>query len=806
MHLLWQDLRFGVRLLWRAPGFAAVALIALALGIGATTAIFSVVDAVLLKPLPFRDPSRVLVIWEKNPAQNKYRLFVAPANFVEWQKRSRTTEMAALQDVSVNLTGGPNGHIDPEELRGERVSAGLFPLLGVQPVLGRAFRPDEDQPGRAFSALLSDSLWRRRFGADRAIVGKTIRLRDQPYTVTGVLPPDFAVLEPGVDIWLPLGLDAADPRLAGGRNLVVIARYKGSLAGVRAEMDIIGAQLERSLPALNTGWRPSVFSLQDELVGDVRRSLWVLLAAVGCLLLMACVNVANLLLSRGASRRREIALRAAVGASRGRIVAQLLSESLLLSLGGGALGLLLAAGVIRILAHADVPSLPRLAFATVDARLFLFAMGISVLTAILFGALPALQVSGAHLSTALKEGGRGGTTGRGGRVLRNALVAGEVALAVVVLIGAGLLIRSFIRLRAIDPGFKPAGLLTVRLPLSAGRNNAQERRAAFVQQLSERVAGLPGVEAVGAADGLPLTGLLAGLTFWVEGLPAPPPSQRPTALLRSVTPAYFRAMGIPLLSGRFFTASDDRQAPSVIIVNQTLARRFWPASSAIGGRVVMDFLAKPRVAEVVGVVGDVRPDRVQNPDWPTIYSAYAQYPVPSVRFVVRTALAPLTLASAVQREVHNLDPDQPVAEVRTMDDIVSQAVSGARFSTGLLAAFAVIAFVLAAVGIYGVISYDVSARINEIGIRMALGAQPSDLLRLVLGQGARMAAYGIAAGLVLSFGLTRLMSTMLFGVNPTDAYTFAVISILLGAVALVASYLPSRRVMALNPVAALRHD
>jgi len=806
MHLIWQDLRYGVRLLRKAPGFAAVALVALALGIGATTAIFSVVDAVLLKPLPFRDPERLLVIWEKNPTLNKMKLFVAPANFLAWQRQSRTIEsMAALQDVSVNLTGGPNGHVDPEEVRGERVSATLFPLLGVQPVVGRTFREDEDQPGNAFAVLLSYSLWQRRFGGDRAIVGKTIRLRNQPYTVTGVLPPDFAVLEPNIDLWVPLGLNGSDPRVALSRFLVVIARRKDTLDRASAEFDAIGGRLEQSMPELNRGWRPSIFTIEGELVGDVRRSLWVLLAAVGCLLLMACVNVANLLLSRGAGRRRELALRLALGAGRARIVNQLLAESVLLSLGGGALGLLLATAVIRGLAHSGTGGIPRLAFAAVDLRLFLFALAVSLLTGVLFGAVPAWTTSGANLVPALNQGGRSGTTGRAGRAVRNGLVVVEVALAVVVLIGAGLLIRSFIRLRSTSPGFEPAGLLTMRVPLAGLRNAAPERKVAFVEELTGRIGALPGVRSVGGVNGLPLTGLGNGVPFIPEGQPAPAPSQWPVGVLRSVTPAYFRTMGIPLVAGRTFSSSDDVQAPLVIVVNRTLAHRFWPASNPIGAHLILDF-RKPRSAEVIGVVGDVKPERLEAEDWPTIYNAYSQAPVNTMTLAARCLGPPLALASAAQREVQRLDPDQPVADVRTMDDVVSKAVSGARFNTGLLTAFAAIAFALAAVGIYGVISYDVSERINEIGIRMALGAQPGDLLRLVVGEGARMALYGITAGLTVSFAVTRLMAAMLYGVNPTDAYTFWGISILLALVALAASYLPSRRALALNPVNALRHE
>jgi putative ABC transport system permease protein len=806
MHQLAQDLRYGARWLGRAPGFTAVALLVLALGIGATTAIFSVVDAVLLKPLPFRDPECLLVVWEKNPSQNRYKLPVAPVNFLAWRKASRSLDdLAAIQNAPINLTAGPNGHIDPEELKAERVTANLFPMLGVQAIVGRTFRPEEDQPGHANFALLGYALWQRRFGADPAIAGKSIRLRDQPYTVVGVLPSNFAVMEAGVDLFLPLALNLNDSRSGSGRYLTVIAHRSADLSQVRTELEEIGARLEREAPALNQGRRPSVFVLEEELVGGVRRALWVLMGAVGLLLLMACVNVASLLLARGAARRREFGLRAALGAGRGRMAAQLLSESLLLSVTGGLLGLLLAAGAIKLLAFSAPASLPRLAQATLDVRLFVFALAVSLLTGMLFGIVPAFRDSRTHLNSTLNDGGRSGTSGRSARRIGNSLAVTEIALAVIVLICAGLLIRSFARLRSVNPGFQPAGVLTARIPVAGGRNTAQEHRVAFFQQLSERVASLPGVRSVGAINGVPLSGLGVGSPFAVDGRPAPSPEQRPTAVLRSVTPGYFRTMEIPLLAGRLLNDSDNREARPVILVNQTLARRFWPGTNAVGGRIAVDLYAG-RIGEIVGVVGDVKPERFEGEDWPTIYCPYAQAPVAWMTLTVRAAKAPMALAPALTREIHLLDPDQPVAEVRPMEEVVDQAVANARFNARLLAVFATAAFALAAVGIYGVIAYDVSQRRNEIGIRMALGARPGDVLRMILGQGAKLAVYGIVAGLAGATALTRLMASMLFEVKPTDAWTFAAISILLAVVALAASYLPSRRAMALDPMTALRHE
>jgi putative ABC transport system permease protein len=805
MLLLGRDLRHGVRLFWKSPGVTLVALLALALGMGAATAIFSVADAVLLKPLGFREPERLLVVWEKNPAQNKFRMFAAAGNFLEWRSQSRVLEsIGAFQDVHVNLSGGPNGSIDPEELAAQRVSAGLFPLLGVQPLVGRGFSPEEEESGRANFALLSYSLWQRRFAGNRSIAGQTIRLRGQSYTVVGVLPPGVQILDRAADVWIPLDLDSNDARTLRSRFLTVIGRLRpgATLRQAQAELDTIGGRLELADPALNRGWRPNLIPMREELTGSVHQPLLILMGAVSFLLLIACVNVANLLLARGAARGKELAVRAALGARRSRIVFQLLAESLALAAAGGILGLALAWGGVGLLTRLGAAAIPRLAGARLDWRVFLFALAVSALTGMLFGLAPALQLSAANPQAALMESGRGSTAARSSRLLRNGLVVSEIALALLVLIGAGLLMRSFVRLRAVDPGFQPANLLTLRLPLSP--NVPIDRRVAFLDRLSGRLAALPGVRSIGAVNNLPLTGLGVGATFAVDGRPAPPPEQRPIGLVRGVTPDYFRTMAIPLVSGRFFAESDTAQAPSRIIVNQTLARRFWPRANPIGGCLVLD--PSGRIAEIVGVVGDVKPERLDGDDWPTIYSPYPQTNFNIMVMVVRTAVPPEALASSVERAVHQSDPDQPVADMRSMDAVVDRAVSTARFHTLVLAVFAQIAFLLAATGIYGVVAYDVSQRTPEIGIRISLGAQPGDVLRLILGQCARLAALGIALGLAAALALTRLMESMLFGVKPTDTRTFAVVSLLLGAVALAAGYLPSRRAMALQPAAALRHE
>ncbi len=805
MYSLVRDLRFGVRLFRRAPGFTAVALLTLGLGIGATTAIFSVVYEVLWKPLPFREPGRLLVIWEKNPAHHKYRMAVAPFNFQQWQSARSFEALGALWGGHQSLTGGPNGAVEPEEIRLEFFNSGMFSLLGVQPIIGRAFLPEEDRAGHANFALLSHALWVRKFGADAGILGKSIHLREQTYTVLGVMPPHFAVLDPDIDLWLPLALDWNDPRILNGRVLTVIGRLKkgATLEQARSELDAMGQRGEQVNPVLDAGWRPSLFPFSNELVGQVEEPLLVLLTAVGLLLLMTCANVANLLLARASTRAREIAVRATLGAGRSRIAAQLLAEGVSLSMAGGAFGTLLAVAGVRLMARLGSRQIPRLSSAAVDARLLLVALTVSIATGILFGLAPALHAMRANLSAALREGGRGGTMSRSGRAARQVLVAAQVALAVVVMIGSGLLIRSFQRLRAVHPGFQPAGVLTCRLPFAASLNTPQ-RRIAFLHEVARSVGSLPGVSAVGFVNTLPLTGFGGGSSFAVDGRPAPPQEQRPIALVRRVDEGYFHAIGIPLVAGRVFTEADSPQSPQVAVVNQMLARRFWPQGNPVGGRLVVDY--DGGLVEIVGVVGDVKPERMDTEEWPTIYRPFQQRATLTMVMVARTAGDPMALAQAVTRTVHQMIPAQPVADVRSMDTVMDLALAEARFQTVVLGVFALVAFILSAAGIYGLISYDVTERTSELGIRLALGAEPPHILRLVLGQGARLAAYGIAAGLAASFGLTRLMAGMLYGVRPADAYTFAAIALLLGAVALLASYLPSRRAMALDAVTALRHE
>ncbi len=567
----------------------------------------------------------------------------------------------------------------------------------------------------------------------------------------------------------------------------------------------MGASLEAAYPAIDSGYRAVIRPLAEQIVGKTRQALLVLLAAVGLLLAIACANVANLLLARGATRHKELAIRAALGATRVRILMQLLSESVVLSLAGGALGVVRAAITVAMVARLGPASLPRLAQIHADWRLLVFGVVLAFLTGILFGMAPALQVSGANLNRARVESGRGGTVGRSGRALRSGLVVLEIALALVMLIGAGLLARSLMRLRAVDPGFEASHLLTVRLPLAGGNNGAPLRRIAFLHDLLPRLEALPGVRGVGVCNGLPLTGLDAGVMFAVADRSAPPPDERPIALTRSVTPDYFRAMGIPLLAGRGFTAADTTHAPPVAVIDRTLGRRFWPGTSPLGGRLDLDW-SPPVVAEVVGVVGSVKPETVQGEDWATIYTPYDQRPTPATKIVIRTAGDPLALASSVQGEVRRLDPEQPLGQMRTGEAVAADGVTGARFSSLLLGLFAGVAFLLAVVGIYGVVSYDVGERVQELGIRMALGAQKGEVLGLILAHAARLASLGIALGLGGALILTRLMASMLFEVPARDFVTYAAAAVGLAVVALAASYVPARRATGLDPMSALRHE
>jgi putative ABC transport system permease protein len=802
-----QDVRHAVRGLARDPLFAGAAVLALALGIGATTAVFSVVNAVLLRPLAYADPERLVVVLHRGTDP------VTPANFLEWRRQaSALTRMAAAESWSPNLSGVD----EPETVKGLRITAGLLPMLGVRPLLGRTFPEAAETPGQERVVVLGHSLWQRRFGADPGVVGRSVVLDGEPHVVVGIMPSGFAFppfWAPGAELWSPLAFgDGAANRRA--QSLRVFARMApgAALDGARAEMAAIAARLEREDPGTNRD--VVVRPLEDAVVGNVRPSLRVLLGAVGFVLLIACANVAHMLLARAAGRHREVALRAALGATRGRLIRQFLTESVVLALAGGVGGILLALASVRLLVALAPANIPRIDSVAVDGPVLAFAAGMSLLTGPLFGLAPAVRASAWEVSEALKEGARATTEGRGRHRLRSLLVASEFALALVLSAGAGLMIRSFLALQAIDPGFDPHGVLTLVVSVAGAEAGAPGRRAAFYQELVRRVRALPGVRSASAVNHLPLAGDLWGMRFHVEGRPLPRPGERARAAYRVVLPGYFETMRIPIVRGRAVGEADRFDAPGVVVVNEWLAERHWPHENPVGKRLTFDDPSRnPTWLTVVGVARNaVRGEWAAPPEEELFvpflqtraYLERASTGFAYLTLAVRASGDPAALASPIRRVVASLDRGAPVSQVQTMDEVVAAATAAPRFHLLLLGAFAGLALLLAALGIYGVMSYTVSRRTNEIGIRMALGARPADVRWLIVGQGMAVVLAGAAAGLVGALALTRLMSSLLYGVGASDPATFLAVSLVLGAVALAASYLPARRATRIDPLAALR--
>lgn len=798
---LGHDFRYALRLLRRSPGFTAVVVLTLALGIGANTAIFSVVNGVLLRPLPYQQPSRLMMIWHNNTKEGNPRDYVSYPDFLDLRSQSRTfRQMAAISPRWRFVSPGTEG---PERIYGLWVSASLFGMLGVRPLLGRSFTTAEDKPGGAPAVILSYELWQSRFSGDPGIIGKTIALDDFSVPIVGVMPRGFHFLKRKIAVWVPLG---QNPFLRRGRKirmLQVIGRLAPgtSRSQAQAEMDTLTARLSREYPDTNAGLGATVMPLDEQIVGKVRPALLVLFAAVGLVLLIACANVANLLVQRAAVREKEIAVRKALGAGRLRLFRQFLSESVLLGLLGGAAGLALAFSGLHVLRQFGPGSLPRLRDVSVDPAVLAFTLGISLLTGIVFGLWPARRVWQVDLQETLKEGGRtAGTRGHGGG--RNGLVVLEVALALVMATGAGLLIRSFARLMAVDPGFVAGHLLTLQLGLPSSYAKPAQRETIY-RQMFARLESLPGVEAVGGVTRLPL-GQHVTTTLGIEGRPVPE-GQEPELDFRRASPDYFRAMGIPLRRGRFFNAHDDASAPPVALINQKAARRFWPGGNPLGSRIRFGNDSSAWYT-VIGVVGNVRQLGLDQPPQPAVYIAFAQGPPGGPLLAIRTATDPVALIPAVRHELRALEPQLLISDVRTMDQIVHQSTSERRFNTFLLSAFAVLALVLAAVGIYGLMSYTLAERRHEIGVRVALGAQPGDVLGMVLGEGMKLALLGVAIGLAGSLASMRLLSSLLFGVTPTDPWTFAAVAILLAGVAAAACYVPARRALHVDPVVALRYE
>ncbi|MCI0490297.1 MAG: ABC transporter permease [Blastocatellia bacterium] len=808
MTLQFQDLRYGMRMLIKHPGFTAVAVLTLALGIGANTAIFSVVNGVLLRPLPYKEPDSLVYVWNRYGASEMSQAHVSVPDFIDRRNQSRTLEqIAAIDERSFNLIGGD----EPERIEGARVSASLFPLLGVSAAEGRVFLAEEDQPGREHVVVISNGLWKRRFGGAASLVGQEINLNGAAHTVVGIMPAGFAFPTPQTELWTPIAFTpeqmSDDER--GNEYLSTIGRIKpgASLTEVRTEMEMLAALVPERVPdrrdfLLKNGWGASVLTLEEQLVGDFELALLVLLGAVGFVLLIACANVANLLLARTSAREKEIAIRAALGATRLRLIRQLMAESLLLSLLGGLAGLLAAWWLINILPEMVPGDLPRLSEVSLDGRVLGFTLLLALVTGMVFGLAPAWQSSFADLQKSLKEGERR-SSGASRRSLRALLVIAEIALSLVLLVGAGLMLKSFGRLLEVDPGFRTENRLTVGVALPRSKYGEENQRVSFFQELLQRVEALPGVRAAGANGSLPIAENNWTATIAIENYQPAPGEPTPGCEYRPITPGYIKAMGIPLLKGRDFDRRDSSSSQLVVLVDEKLAARYWPGQDAIGKRVGF---SPSRWREVVGVVGHVKNTALDTEGKEQIYIPHAQMPAGTMFLTVHTEGDPLNLIGAVRSQVTALDPDLPVYSVRTMDQILAGSVAQPRFNSLGLGIFAAIALALAMVGVYGVISYSVAQRTHEIGVRMALGARASDVLKLVLKKGLILTFTGIAVGVLASLALTRLMSSLLFGVSATDPVTFAVVSLILAAVAMLACYLPARRATKVDPMEALRYE
>lgn len=805
METLLKDLRYGLRMLVRNPGFTVVSLIALALGIGANAAIFSVVNGVLLRPLPFKEPDRLMMIRETKVPQFP-EFSVAPGNFLDWKKQNTVFErLVAFRGSSFNLIGTG----DPERLRALNVTEGFFAMLGAQPQLGRDFLAEEDQPGHNNVAILSHGLWQRRFGSDPKILNQAITLSGQSYTVIGVMPATFRFQSPNLDLWTPMAFTADQAKQHGGHYVTAVGQLKPGVTVTQAgaEMSTIARRLAQQYPNSNTGWDVKIVPLLEYSVNSIRPALLVLLVAVAFVLLIACANVANLLLARAAGRQKEMATRTALGAGRWRIVRQLLTESLLLSVVGGVLGLLLAKWGLDLLLTLAPPGLPRMSNVSVDGRALAFTAGITLLTGVVFGLVPALQASRPNLNETLKDAGRGSSEGGRRQLVRSTLVVLEVASALVLLVGAGLMIKSFWRLQQVDPGFNPGNALTVTVQLPPKKYKEDSQQVIFFQQLLEKVAALPGVQAVGASNVVPLSDNDFVLAFEIDGRPPLPPGASQSTNYYSVSADYFKAMGIPLLKGRLITATDTNNSPHVAVINETMARKMFPDEQAIGKRITFGRKEKDTDwYEIVGIVGDVKHYGLDQPTTMQTYEPYTQQTFPDMTLVVRTAGDPTSLSAAIRGEVLNLDKEQPISSIKTLNQLFSTSIAQQQFSMLLLGIFAAVALVLAAVGIYGVLSYAVTQRTHEIGIRMALGAGRGHVLRLVVGKGMLLTVIGVAGGLVAAFGLTRLMASLLFGVTATDTATFASVASVLLVVALLACYIPARRATKVDPLVALRYE
>jgi putative ABC transport system permease protein len=812
MGTLFQDLRYGLRMLAKSPGFTAVAVVTLALGIGANTAIFSIVNAVLLRPLPYPQAGHLVKVWGNFAGiglpNNQNWISVPEFKDLESQNKS-FSHIAAITDASFNLDIGGT----PQRIEGYLVSPSLFPMLGVQPALGRAFLPEEAEAGRDRVVLLSYGLWKRGFGGEPGVVGRRLNINRLTCAVVGVMPAGFQYPD-DAEMWAPLAFEPNDlgPNNRGNHGLEVLARIKPELSfqQARADMKALTKAVEeqnRDYPYERFQFALTLTPLLEEMVSDIQKALWILTGAVALVLLIACANVANLLLVRAAAREREMAVRMALGASRRRLIRQLLTESVLLSLIGGVAGLLLARWSLRALITLSAAIFPRVAAASMNGTVLAFTMLISLGTGIIFGLAPAAQSSGDVKHDSLKEGGRTSTAASVSQRLRHSLIVAELALSLVLLNGAGLLLKSFLRLQSVDAGFRPDHLLTMRISLPEAKYSRPEQVRAFFRDVLDRVSKLPGVQAAGAVSALPLSGSGSSGTTTMDTHAVPPDAASPEADWRVVTPGYFQAMGIALIGGRYFDDRDNDQSPPVAVVDETLAKTYWPNEEAVGKRLHLGGTGSTAPwMTVVGVVRHVRYHTLEAQSRVEVYWPEAQRAAQSLSLAIRTASDPHSLAATVQKEVRAVDPEQPVFQVRTLEELLEGSMARRRLSTLLLSIFAGAALLLAAVGIYGIMAYWVNQRSHEIGIRMALGARQQDVLRLVVGQGVLLTLVGVGLGMGGAFGLTRLMSNMLYGVRPSDPLTFAAGALLLMGVAILASYIPARRATKVDPMVALRYE
>ena len=800
MEELWRDVKYAVRLYRREFGFSLIVIFVLALGIGANTAIFAVVDTVLLRSLPFDHPERIAWIWGKWPGGEQAS--VSPPDLEDYQKKSHSfQQLGAFANAVVPFNLNVGG--DPERVNGYYITANFFDALGIKPAFGRLFLAEEQQQGHDRVVLLNHSLWQQRFSGDKTIVGRTVEINGEEYLVAGVMPAGIDFPQKA-DVWVPLPAYLPDMKMRRAHSLRPVGRLNPgfTFSRAQAEMDLIASELQREYPDSNTGWSLKLVPLRDKMVGDIRPVLALMMGATLFVLLIACANVAHLMLVRANARKAEMSIRIAFGASRTSLVKQLIVEGLLLSLVGSVLGVALAYWGVGVLGSMIPSDIPRIHEATVNLSVLGFALFLSILTGLVCGLVPAIQASRAEVSEVLKERGRSGTESRGRNRTRSIFVVGEVALALMLCIGAGLMVRSLVRLQSVDPGFSTTNVLTMEISLPPLRYAEPAKRVGFLQTLTQKVESLPGVQAAGMISDLPLTGGGNDTYFTVKGRPPASDNEKLVANIRLVAENYFPAMGISLLQGRYFKQSEELGAP-VVIINNAMAKKYFPAGNAVGGHLVID-IGEPLDAEIVGVIADIRQFSLEVESLDEMY--IPMIIMPSTTVVVRSSVDPMSLVNPIRREVRAIDSQQPIANVKTMEQVLAGSMMGLNFRVVLLTIFAVIAFVLAVAGVYGMMSYSVSQQAGSLGIRMALGAQASDVLRLVLGQGMKLTLLGLGLGLVGALALHGLVSSFLFGVSATDWRTFATTALALALVALLACYLPARRAAKLDPATTLRQE